>query len=62
MWVNEPSKLSQTRKEAFVRTQGKIVLEKLVDILAEENQITPAERADLLERIKKYRGTLECGR
>ena len=62
MRVNELSKLSQTRKEAFIRTQGKIVLEKLVDILAEENQITPAERADLLERIKKYRGILECGR
>ena len=62
MQANELSKLSQTRKEAFIRTQGKVVLEKLVDILAEENQITPAERADLLERIKKYRGTLECGR
>ena len=62
MQANELSKLSQTRKEVFIRTQGKIVLEKLVDILAEENQITPAERADLLERIKKYRGTLGCGR
>nr|WP_295279595.1 hypothetical protein [uncultured Blautia sp.] len=62
MQANELSKLSQTRKEAFIRTQGKVVLEKLVDILAEENQITPAERADLLERIKKYRGALGCGR
>ena len=62
MRANELSKLSQTRKEAFIRTQGKIVLEKLVDILAEENQITPAERVDLLERIKKYRGILGCGR
>ena len=58
MRANELSKLSQTRKEAFIRSQGKIVLEKLVDILAEENQITPVERVDLLERIKKYEGTL----
>ncbi|WP_295304178.1 hypothetical protein [Blautia sp.] len=55
--------LSESRKsESFALAKEQKVLEKLVDILAEENQITLAERVDLKERIKKYGGALRCGR
>ena len=55
--------LSESRKsESFALAKEQKVLEKLVDILAEDNQITLAERVDLKERIKKYGGALRCGR
>lgn len=57
MCVSESQKCLQTEK-----SQEQKVLEKLVDILAEEKQITLAEGVDLKERIKKYGGTLRCGR
>ena len=55
--------LSEFRKpESFALAKEQKVLEKLVDILTEENQITLAEGVGLKERIKKYEGTLRCGR
>lgn len=55
--------LSESRKpESFALAKEQKVLEKLVDILTEENQITLAEGVGLKERIKKYGGTLRCGR
>ena len=53
MCVYESPKFSQTQ-----RIQEKNILEKLADILAEENLLTPMEKLSLKEKINKYQGTL----